>query len=306
MKKLFTLRKKKKKYHPLSIFLIPFTIIYYFLTALNKLRSNSEYCSGLKVICVGNLYVGGTGKTPLVKKIYDDLSKKQKCCIIKKFRSSHIDEINFLGTSLDLITPQKRVQGLKYAEVKGYSTAILDDGMQDYSFKKDISILCIKSKNKFGNKRILPAGPLRETLKNIKNYNIAVINGETNKKLEKLIFKYNQSIKIFYSNYQIKNLEKLVGKKFLAFSGIADNKSFFEILKRNNIEFLDTEEFNDHHNFSKNEIENLIIKSKSKNIQLITTEKNYNNIHPKYKNKIYYTELDLVIDQYNQFLNEIN
>ena len=69
-----------------------------------------------------------------------------------------------------------------------------------------------------------------------------------------LLKKYNPNIKIFYSHYEIKNIEEFYNKKFLAFSGIGDNDSFFEILKKNNIEILDTAEFEDHHKFTEKEI----------------------------------------------------
>ena len=79
----------------------------------------------------------------------------------------------------------------------------------------------------------------------------------------------NQNIKIFYSNYVIKNIETLKGKKFLAFSGIADNQSFFITLKENDVEVLSTKEFSDHHKFTEQEISKLINEAKIKNIELI-------------------------------------
>ena len=217
-----------------------------------------------------------------------------------------MDEIKFLKKDSEIITPKNRLQGLKEAELKGYSTAVLDDGMQDYSFKKNISILCIKSKKKFGNKKILPSGPLRESLKNIKNYNIAVINGKENKNLDNFLIKYNPKIKIFNSYYKIKNIETLKNLKFLAFSGIADNNSFFELLNNNNLNIIDTIEFKDHHNFSENDLQSLLKESSNLNASLITTEKNYSNINEKFQKNIYYTELDLIIKNYEKFLNEIN
>ena len=192
------------------------------------------------------------------------------------------------------------------AENKGFSVAILDDGIQDYTFKKDISILCVKSNKGFGNEKILPAGPLRETLANIKNYNFALINGDKNNELNKIIEKYNPSIKIFYSHYEIKNKSKFQGGKFLAFSGIADNKSFFDLLYKNNINILDSKSFIDHYNFTEKDIEHLIKISEEKNIDLITTEKNYNNISEKFKKKIYCVKLDLIIENEDKLINEIN
>ncbi len=306
MKIISTPKFWQKKYHLFTILLLPFSFIYYLITHLNKLNFFFYNNSKIKVVCVGNLFLGGTGKTPLVKKLYDSLKNEKKCCILKKYRQSQIDEINLLKQDSEIITPRNRVVGLKDASNKGYEIIILDDGMQDYSFKKHISILCIKSDKGFGNEMILPAGPLRETLKSIKKYNIAVINGHNNENLNNLLLKYNPSIKIFYSSYKIKNIKELKEKRFIAFSGIADNKSFFNLLKKNNIEILEKIEFKDHHYFSESDMKILIKKGREKNLQLITTDKNYNNINKKYRDKIYYTKLDLEINNYNNFLNEIN
>ena len=296
----------KKKFHLFTLVLLPFSLIYFFLIKLNKIKFFFQPKIKIKTICVGNINIGGTGKTPLVKKIYDELKINQKCCILKKFRCNQIDEIKLLNAGKDLFTPKRRIDGLREAELQSYNSVIIDDGMQDYSFKKDISILCIKSRAAFGNQFILPAGPLREPLAEIKQYNIAVINGDKNKNLENILKRNNQNIKIFYSNYVIKNIGTLKSKKFLAFSGIADNQSFFIALKENDVEVLSTKEFSDHHKFTEQEISKLINEAKIKNIELITTDKNYNNIPEKFKDKIYHTILDVKINNKTEFLNEIN
>ena len=296
----------KSKIHPFTLLLLPFSLIYFLLIKFNKINSILSSKLKIKTICVGNLYLGGTGKTPLVKKIYDEIKKKERCCILKKFRKKHYDEIKLLNIGEDLFTPQKRIDGLKNAESKGYATVVIDDGMQDYSFKKDISILCVKSKTGFGNELILPSGPLREPLKEIEQYKIAVVNGIKNENINNTLKKYNPNIKIFYSHYEIENIEELYNKKFLAFSGIGDNDSFFEILKKNNIKILDTAEFEDHHKFTEKEILKLTKIANNKNLHLITTDKNYNNIPQKFKSIINYTSIDLIINNSNEFLNEIN
>lgn len=295
-----------EKNNILFILFLPFSIIYLIVLKINSyMQKLTQKDFKIKIICVGNIFLGGTGKTPLVKKIYNDLKKKDKCCILKKFSKNHLDEINFLKKNSILFAPNKRVDGLNDAESKGYKTAIIDDGMQDYSFKKNVSILCVKSKYAFGNEYLLPAGPLREPLKKINNYDIAVVNGENNEKINYTLKKNNPRIKIFYSTYMINNIDTLKGKNFLAFSGIADNQDFFDILNKNNISVIITEKFSDHHNFTENEIQKLQKKADEKKIELITTEKNYNNIPEIFKDKIHYASLDLKINNYKELLNEI-
>jgi len=295
-----------KKNNFFSFILLPFALVYLLVIKINKALVSSISFKNIKIICVGNIYLGGTGKTPLVKKIYDEIKKDKKCCVLKKYNKNQIDEINFLNYYTDLLIPKSRLEGLKIAINKGYEFVILDDGMQDHSFKKNISILCIKSKDGFGNEYILPAGPLRERLDSIKNYNLALINGNVREGLEGLIKKYNPNIKIFYSKYTVSNQLKNSNKNYFAFSGIGDNESFFETLIENGIKVYQTKEFEDHHNFSDDDILNLINLSEKKNLCLITTEKNYFNINKKYQNKVECAKIDLEIKELNKFINEIN
>jgi len=295
-----------KKNNFFSFILLPFALVYLLVIKINKALVSSISFKNIKIICVGNIYLGGTGKTPLVKKIYDEIKKDKKCCVLKKYNKNQIDEINFLNYYTDLLIPKSRLEGLKIALNKGYEFVILDDGMQDHSFKKNISILCIKSKDGFGNENVLPAGPLRESLDNIKNYNLALINGNARKDLEGLIKKYNPNIKIFYSKYTVSDQLKNSNKNYFAFSGIGDNESFFETLIENGIKVNQTKEFKDHHNFSDDDILNLINLSEKKNLCLITTEKNYFNINKKFQNKVECAKIDLEIKELNKFINEIN
>ncbi len=305
MKKYSTPKFWDKKNNFFSLILLPLSLIYLILINLNRLKIFFSKNYKIKIICVGNIYLGGTGKTPLVRKIYDELKYKKNCCILKKYYKNQIDEINLLKNGTNIIVTKSRSEGLLNAITQGFNYAILDDGMQDYSFRKDKSILCIKSNKAFGNERILPSGPLREPISSIKNYKVALINGDKNEYIEEVLKKHNHLIKIFYSHYEIKNINNFLNRKFLAFSGIADNHSFFHILNKNKIKVYHQEEFQDHHNFSNNDIEKLMKISKNKNIELITTEKNFFGLNEKFKSKIEYIKLNLIIENFRDFLNEI-
>jgi tetraacyldisaccharide 4'-kinase len=295
-----------KKNSLTSILLYPLSILYLIAIFLNKKIQiiNSKNIE-IKTICVGNLYIGGTGKTPTVMKLYEMISKNKNCCVIKKFRKQYIDEINLLKKFTNLITKGTRVQALIQAKEKGNEIAIMDDGMQDFTFKKNISILCVKSKQSFGNQKTLPSGPLREPLSNIKNYQIAIINGEKNNQIEELLSKYNKDISIYYSNYELINKDQVYNKKFLAFSGIADNQNFFSLLEKNKATLIIKKEFNDHFIFNEKDILNLMNQAKIKNLELITTEKNHQNLPDKYKERVLYAKIKLNIDEEDKLINEI-
>ena len=99
--------------------------------------------------------------------------------------------------------------------------------MQDVSVNKDLNIICFNSSDLIGNGFLLPAGPLREQLKKVNTCRIAIINGKRNIAFEKKLKSMSDSIKIFQSEYEIKNLKKLRGKKILAFAGIGNPNNFF-------------------------------------------------------------------------------
>lgn len=297
----------KSKNYFMTLILYPFSIVYFLLIILNKTRQKIlQKKIDIKIICVGNIYIGGTGKTPLAKKIYENIKEKRKCCLIKKFRNNHLDEINMLKLDTEIFTPKERVEGLLNAKKKGYEVAVLDDGMQDYSFKKDISILCIKSNDAFGNENILPVGPLREPMNSIRKYNIAIINGDKNTYIEDKLKYHNSKISIYYSHYTIMPKTEYLDQKFLAFSGIANNDDFFELMIKNNIKVIEKKSFPDHHIFTNSDLENLKKISVQKKLLLATTEKNYYGIDKKFRENILCVNVKLEIENLNKLLNEIN
>ena len=102
----------------------------------------------IKTICVGNFYVGGTGKTSLSIKINKILSdKKIKSCFVKKYYKNQIDEQKILKNNGKLFISRSRIQSLKEAEEENYDIAILDDGVQDKSIDYDLIFLCFNNIN---------------------------------------------------------------------------------------------------------------------------------------------------------------
>ncbi len=218
----------------ISFILIPLsllTIIYNFI----KSFSSKKYFK-IKTICVGNIYLGGTGKTPLVLKINKILKYKFKTVLIKKKYSNQIDEQNILSKYGKLICSNFRDIALKIAQQKKYQIAILDDGLQEKSLNYDISIACFNSSDLIGNGLVIPAGPLRERISKIMDYDIAFLNGEKkNKNFEKYLRKLNPNLKIFRAKYTSKNIKDFKLKdNFLMFSGIGNPLEFEKTLKKYN------------------------------------------------------------------------
>ena len=133
---------------------------------------------------------------------------------------------------VNLITNNNRENAIKEALKTKFDTIILDDGLQDFKISPNCKIVCFNQKQKIGNGFSLPAGPLRESLKSIKNSNLILINGDKDIEFEKKLLKYNAKIKIYYSVYKAINTEKFKNKKILALAGIGNPEHFIERLKK--------------------------------------------------------------------------
>ena len=283
------------------IILYPFSIIYLFVFNLIS-KLNKKQIFEIPIICVGNIYLGGTGKTPLVKEIYNILiSIGKKPAIIKKYYTYVEDEISLLETTSKVFSDKNRSSSLRKLIQNNFNVAVMDDGFQDYSIKKDFSILCFNEKQWIGNGLVLPAGPLRESLNSLKKANCVFINGEKNIKIENQINKICKS-NIFYFKYIPKNIQKFTNKKIIAFAGIGNPTNFFELIKRNNLNLIDTKTFPDHYIFSDKDINELITKAKNNGSILLTTEKDYFRIKDNYKIDIEKLEIDLKIENQDNFI----
>ena len=144
-----------KKPNLYSYLLLPFSII---LKLISKLKSKPKLTNPkIKTICIGNIYIGGTGKTSLALKIKEILEQKNiKACFIKKDHSDQVDEQRLLGKNGQLFTSKKRIAALEEAISQGYKIAIFDDGLQDASIKYDLEIVCFNNLNWIGNGLTLP------------------------------------------------------------------------------------------------------------------------------------------------------
>ncbi len=295
-----------KKKSIISIILIPLSIIYNFLLFLKTKLIKSENFQ-VPIICIGNIYVGGTGKTPLAMEMYKIFKeKKYNPTIIKKFYINHLDEQEMIKeNNLVLISSKNRKKGIYDAIKEKYNLIILDDGFQDLSINKSLNILCFKSTKLLGNGRLLPAGPLREKIESLKKVQIIMINGNINKEFENKILSINKNIKIYYSKYVPLNLENFKFKKVVAFSGIGEPNNFYQLLERNNVQIKKKFTFPDHYNFKEREIKEIVNYAEKNNFILITTEKDYYRIIKKYRKKISYLKLKIDIENKKRFVQDI-
>ena len=288
-----------------SIFLFPITICIKILFFLKKIFTKKNDFS-IPIICIGNIYLGGTGKTPLSIELYYILKKlKKKPAFIRKEYTAFQDEINLLKKIGPVYENKKRSKAINEAIKNKFDVAILDDGFQDFSIKKNLSIVCFNERQWIGNGLTIPSGPLRENIKSLNRANYVFINGAKKIEIEKKILRINNNIKIFYTDYVLQNIKEFERKKAICFAGIGNPNNFFDLLKKNNVNVIEEICFSDHHNYSKKQLESLVKRSKLSNSILLTTEKDYERISSDFKFEIKYIKAKIKINDQDRFIDEI-
>jgi tetraacyldisaccharide 4'-kinase len=295
----------KTKISFFSVLLFPIAFVFKLLVFFKHSVTKSYQCS-IPVICVGNIYLGGTGKTPMCIEIFSILKNlDMNPAFIRKEYDSFQDEVDLQKRVGPVYQNKKRIEAVEEAIQNKANVAILDDGFQDFSIKKNLSIVCFNEKQWIGNGLIIPSGPLRENLSALNRANCVIINGEKNIDFENKIFNKNKNIKIFYIKYNPQNIDKFKNRKVIAFAGIGNPDNFFSLLKNYKINTIEKISFPDHHKYSEKELEDLINQVKENNTILLTTEKDYFRIREKYKKKIHCLKIKVEIENQNQFIDEI-
>ena len=304
----------KKNNSFLSILLYPLSIIYYLISVIRKKISIPQKFN-IPIICVGNIYIGGTGKTSAAIEIMKILNQSKKICFLtkgygrKSKKDIYLNELNIpnqntvdtgdeallLNKYGDVYISNNRAKAINTIIKLGYDAIILDDGFQDHLIFKNLNILCFDSKNWIGNNNLIPSGPLREPLTSIKEANFIIIKGEKNQIIENDIRKISPNIEIIYAENRIENNETLKNKNFIAFTGIGNPYSFFNTLLNNNIKIIKQIIYPDHFQFTEKNYKILSQEAENNKCNLITTEKDYVRINNQFKEKIYYTKLNTLL-----------
>tara|TARA_Y100000591_G_scaffold262786_1_gene235766 strand:- start:339 stop:1265 length:927 start_codon:yes stop_codon:yes gene_type:complete len=287
--------------------LYPFTLLIKFLNILKSKTKNKD--RKIKTICVGNIYVGGTGKTSLcikIKKILD--REKIKSCFIKKYYKNQIDEQKILKEYGKVFISHKREDAIQQAENENFEVAILDDGLQDKSIDCNLSFVCFNNINWIGNGMTIPSGPLRESITNMKKYNHVFLNGnqENEDILINELLKINSNLIIHIGQYKPINLNNFKkNQKYLVFSGIGNHKTFVSMIKKYGLEILRDIEFADHYTYTKKDIDLILSEAEDLKCEVVTTEKDFLRLENFDTNKIKYIKSELQITDENKLIKYI-
>ena len=279
----------------ISFILYPLSAITFLINFTKKFSIKKNF--KIKSICIGNIFIGGTGKTSLAIEINDLLRKKFRTVFIKKNYKNQIDEINLLNNKGKIISSSNREDALFTASKKKYQVAILDDGLQQKNINYDLKIACFNSKYAFGNGYVLPAGPLRENLNIIKDYDLIFLNGEKkNKKLLSKLKSINKNLQIFEGKYKPLNLKKFdLRKKYLMFCGIGNPHEFEQTLVKYKFNISEKIIFPDHHKFSNIDLKELKSNASRDNLTLVTTEKDFFRLNKTQRKNIKFLKIKLEI-----------
>jgi tetraacyldisaccharide 4'-kinase len=255
----------------------------YSATIACKSRFASPWRSHAAVISVGNLTVGGTGKTPLVIALARLLRDRSiaVACLSRGYGRRHLgallvkphydvravgDEALLLARVAPTVVARNRTEGARLAEAQAARLIVMDDGHQNFSLAKDLSIVVVDGETGFGNGKIVPAGPLRESVpQGLSRADAVVIMGDGAPKLSGFAGPALRA--------RLKAECRLDGRRFVAFAGLGRPEKFFAMLRALGAELATTFAFADHHVYAADEISNLHKRAVETKAALITTEK---------------------------------
>ena len=302
-------------------FLYPLGYFYNLLTLLRGKLAKPQSYSCL-TICIGNLNVGGTGKTPTTIALAQHFLKKglqvhvvsrgykgkfQGTFLVdpQKHKSDEVgDEPLLMSEFTSVWVSNKRKNGIAAAENAGAQIVLLDDGFQDPSFHKDFSLIVVDGEKGFGNKKCMPAGPLRENIvQGFKRADALVIVGQR-------IYKFDTfptHLKIIHST--LKPIETGMNwkeGKYLAFAGIADPSKFFKTLRSLGANLIDCVALSDHQNLDGQVLKRLERKANSAHAQLVTTEKDAVRLSNTFRKKVLSLPVRIEFDDKNELENLFN
>mgnify|MGYP000343660883 CR=1 FL=1 len=300
------------KKNVISISLLPLSFIYFLGFFLKDLFTKTHKISK-PVICVGNLIAGGSGKTPTAIAIGEILHEmgvsfaflsrgymadESKFLMLRSEDNNKAQQVGdeplLLVETATTFVSKDRLFGAKQIEaMNGYSAIVLDDGMQNNSLHRDLTIMVVDGKIGFGNDFLIPAGPKREPLfLGLKKVDFIVVIGKASCDL---LSKF-QDKKVIQANLIAKNIEVFENKKLLAFCGLAYPEKFFNFLKQKGLDVIEEKSFADHYNYEASDLKELCQKAEENKYSLITTKKDWIKFPKNFQDKISYLDVSLKLE----------
>ena len=287
-----------------SVILFPISYIWRFgHYAQQKILNTKE--TEIPVICVGNLTVGGSGKTPVVITLCRFLSGIGKSTSILTrgfggkekgpiFVSTNLhqsldvgDEPLMMAHSLDVCVSRNRPLGANHIlDKKKYDCIVMDDGLQNPTLKKDLNIAVFDGKYGIGNGFLLPAGPMRQKLEvGIQNIDLVIFNGKDETGLGQ---KIPPHIPIFTGELHPDEeiVEKMKNRRVFGFAGIGNPSRFFKTLNNIGTDLVGEAHFADHHPYTDADLTQLYEEAIQSGAELVTTQKDWMRMPTDWRDRV--------------------
>ena len=309
-----------KKESKLGKILSPLGALYAW-TVARRLAHHKPYQAKMPVICVGNLSVGGTGKTPVCLALAKLLCTQQlspwflnhgyratqQCVLVDTKTHSALDvgdEALLLAELAPTIVDKARARGAQLAEKMNAPFLIMDDGFQNPLLVKTFSFIVVDGTKGFGNERVLPAGPLREpAIKGLKRADALILVGEDNWGVKNYLNENHIDLPVLTGHFcpNKDDLKKLEGRQVCAFAGIGNPQKFFDMLVREGIQVVKTQSFPDHYFYTRFDVEDL--KKKTGGAVLATTSKDWVKIPYETRQGLVHIRGDFIFDNPDEVWN---
>ncbi len=292
----------------LSTALLPLAALYH-IAHRYRVGAIIPKALSVPVICVGNLTAGGAGKTPVVIALLEHMLEQgiKAQCISRGYGGSTLGPVRVdpkthtaeeVGDEPLLIAKhgpcwvaKRRLTAATAAVLESAELIIMDDGLQNPTIKKDMSFLIIDGGYGFGNGRTLPAGPLRETLREgLKKVDAVILIGEDTTAVQQLL---PPDLPILHARLEAREVPQ---GKVVAFAGIGRPEKFFTTLRESGAEVVKAVAFADHHPYTEAELEALIKQANAHQAQLMTTEKDAVRVPEAYRKNVQVLPVSLVFE----------
>ena len=293
----------------ISNLLLPFSFLYQLANQL-RWRYTKPAKFPIPVVCIGNITAGGSGKTPVALHIGGLLKAKNAGAFFlsrgyggtlkgpvlvnpKKHTAREVgDEPLLLAQVLPTVISKNRLNGARLALQKGAKLIVMDDGFQNPTIAKSLSIIVMDGKVGLGNERLLPAGPLREKASAAfaRAHAIVILNRTT------AIPPLPPKMLVLNAKTRLKNADLFKGKKLFAFCGIAYPKKFFDALAATGAQLVGTHSFPDHYVYNDADMNKLMAQSIVQDAALTTTTKDAVRLPPALRECVAVADVELDFD----------